>query len=190
MIRINLLPKTKQPSMWPSGEHVLLASALTYFSIIILLVAVSYYRVWDLQTQVAQIEQNQLLLKMSSANMETASEKRQEIETKTKLLLKLTDERVSFHSVLSHVSAILPPQVWLTEISTRNNNQNSYRETQRGSSSSFVVNLKGRALTYNDIAAFMQKLEQDEYFSGVVLVKAERINSSNDSQFEIAAQIR
>jgi Tfp pilus assembly protein PilN len=183
MIRINLLPKAKRPSIWPSVEYAALAAALLIFLMVSVSFATGYYQIWSLKKEALEIEQQKLLLKQSAGNMKTTNERRQAIEAKTDLLLKLTKERVSFYALKSHLSEILPPEVWFSEISAKNNN----RENNLGSA---TVNIRGRALSANDIAAFMQKLEQDEYLKDAVLLKAEKIDQSNGSQFEITAQIR
>jgi len=177
------LPKNKRPSALPSGGNILLFIGITAFLISAAFAAFNYYQISVLKNKAAQIEQQKDLLKISGANLETDREKRRKIDEKAKLLFKLTAERVSLYAILSHLSGIMPPEVWLVEADIKKNGKENI-------AGNVTIVLKGKALTYGGIAALTQKLEKDEYLLNAVLLKAEKIDSSGFSRFEITAQAK
>jgi type IV pilus assembly protein PilN len=68
----------------------------------------------------------------------------------------------------------MPRKVWLTEI---------------GSAQKGVLQLKGNALTYPELMAFLAKLEQDKLFTESILLKAENDSKESFTKFEITAKL-
>ena len=73
-----------------------------------------------------------------------------------------------------HLGGFMPRKVWLTEI---------------GSAQKGVLQLKGNALTYPELMAFLAKLEQDKLFTESTLLKAEHDGKEAFTKFEITAKL-
>ena len=91
------------------------------------------------------------------------------------MLVKLTKERKSWYAIVSRFGIITPPQIWLTEL---------------GASDKNVILIKGNALTYPDLANFMQQLEGDEFFAEPVLIKAEKDAKFATTRFEMTVKLK
>ena len=88
-------------------------------------------------------------------------------------MLELTKQRTSQYTILTHVAAIIPPQVWLNEIMV--DEQKNFR-------------IRGQAATYSDLAFFLEKIEKESFFKNPVLVKAERDAMLSTMKFEITVE--
>ncbi|MDR1702937.1 MAG: PilN domain-containing protein [Sporomusaceae bacterium] len=177
MIRINLLPVNKRPSLLPAGANILLLLSLTAFFLNAALAAFNYYQILGLEERLEQVERQNALLRLDAVKMAADRNKERQIDAKVDLLLKITGERFSLSALLAHLGNIMPQEVWLSETSVKKGDR---RENN-------TVTLKGQTANYDAIAAFMQKIEQDGYFTNPVLVKAEKAGQHN--QFEITATL-
>ena len=189
MLRINLLPKSKRPSIWPAFSSILLAAGIIFFLLSVGFAAFNYYQAWNLKLQIARLEQQKLLMKQVADHSLIAAKKERAIALRIKLLANFTSARTSWNYILTYLSDVIPPGVWLTEISSKNQADEINKDNKNNVGDLFLT-LKGKALAYPDIAAFIQKLAADERFVNPVLVRAEKVDSFEGSQFEIRVRMK
>ena len=173
MIRINLLPPAERQPAWRTGR---IFTALTLL-VAVALAGVQVYYVLMLDhtdRRLAETRNQYELLRPTRDAMLAAGAKQQAVDEKNAVLMALTKERTSWYAVLTQLGAKMPPELWLTEITT-----------DKGG-----VKLNGLAKSYPDLAAFMRKLEQDAVFAEPVLVKAEKDAASAATRFEMTVKIK
>ena len=173
-IRINLLPPEQQPPKWRYGR-LLLAPVIAMLLVVGTLFGYGEYRHWMLEQELAQTRGRYESLSVGEQQMRIAQARLAAVQAREKILLQLSASRYSWHGAMSHLGAFMPRQVWLTEI---------------GSAQKGVVLLKGNAISYAELVAFLGKLEQDRFFVESTLLKAEQNERSPLTQFEITAKIR
>src|SRR5690349_14061408 len=139
MIRINLLPPDEQAAK-RSLSVVFLAMGL----LMLLLCASWYgygaYRIWSLENSLRDTANRYELLRPTQDKMQTVNTKQQQLDAKNNILTVLTKERKSSYAVVTRLATITPQQVWLTEVA---------------SAEKRLIRIKGQAMTYPDLAAFL-----------------------------------
>ena len=172
-IRINLLPPEQRPPRWRYGRLLSLPVLL-----VLLIIAGIYgyreYRYWELEQQLAATRSRYEALAASEQQMRIAQTRQAAVQAREKILLELSGGRNSWHGAMSHLGVFMPRRVWLTEI---------------GSAQKGVLQLKGNALTYPELMAFLAKLEQDKLFTESTLLKAEHDGKEAFTKFEITAKL-
>ncbi|MDF2568491.1 MAG: hypothetical protein K0R55_95 [Sporomusa sp.] len=172
-IQINLLPPAERQTRWPING-LFVATAFIMFIFFAIFAGLNAYSIYMIENNLASAQQQLELLKPTQEKMVSFNLQQQEINAKTTLLTKLTTERRPWYTIVSKLAIIVPPQIWLDEISS--SDKNSFK-------------IKANALTYPDLANFMQRVEQDEMFSEPVLIRAERDNQSAITRFEMTIKI-
>ena len=171
-IRINLLPPEQRPPRWRYGRLLSLPVLL-----VLLIIAGIYgyreYRYWELEQQLAATRSRYEALAASEQQMRIAQTRQAAVQAREKILLELSGGRNSWHGAMVHLGGFMPRKVWLTEI---------------GSAQKGVLQLKGNALTYPELMAFLAKLEQDKLFTESTLLKAEHDGKEAFTKFEITAK--
>lgn len=172
-IRINLLPPEQRPPRWRYGRLLSLPVLL-----VLLIIAGIYgyreYRYWELEQQLAATRSRYEALAASEQQMRIAQTRQAAVQAREKILLELSGGRNSWHGAMIHLGGFMPRKVWLTEI---------------GSAQKGVLQLKGNALTYPELMAFLAKLEQDKLFTESTLLKAEHDGKEAFTKFEITAKL-
>jgi Tfp pilus assembly protein PilN len=133
--------------------------------------------IWNIERQIADTCNKYELLMPVQMIMLEASAKQQVISAKNNILVTLTAERKSYHAIISHLGAITPSTIWLTEFGIVNVN---------------LIKITGMAISYPDLANFIERLEQDEVFTDPVLLGAE-INPNSAVvlvEFEISVKLK
>ncbi|SMD06511.1 PilN domain-containing protein [Sporomusa malonica] len=173
-IQINLLPPEERQERWPVNRLFAVAAllGLMCFS---LFAGYNVYRVYELERDIAAVEQQLQLLQPTQDKMVSTNSQQQVINAKNTLLTKLTTERKPWYAVVSRLAVIVPPQIWLEELGTGDKN---------------TFKMKGNALTYPDLANFMQLLDQDDMFIEPVLIRAERDSQSVVTKFEMTVKVK
>lgn len=168
-IKINLLPPDERQERWPVNRLFAVAAllALLCFGA---LAGYNAYTIAKLESSLAAVRQQLELLRPTQEKMVATNAQQQGINAKTALLTKLTTERKPWYALAARLAVIMPPQIWLDELGTAD--KNTFR-------------LKGNALTYPDLANFLQLLEQDDLFTDPVMIRAERDNLSAVTRFEM-----
>ena len=172
-IRINLLPPEQQPPKWRYGRLLLLPVVLMLL-VIGALFGYGEYRYWSLEQELIQTRSRYESLASGEQQMRIAQTRLAAVQAREKILLQLNNGRYSWHGVMSHLGVFMPRRVWLTEI---------------GSAQKGVLQLKGNALTYPELMAFLAKLEQDKLFTESTLLKAEHDGKEAFTKFEITAKL-
>ena len=172
-IRINLLPPEQRPPRWRYGRLLSLPVLL-----VLLIIAGIYgyreYRYWELEQQLAATRSRYEALAASEQQMRIAQTRQAAVQAREKILLELSGGRNSWHGAMVHLGGFMPRKVWLTEI---------------GSAQKGVLQLKGNALTYPELMAFLAKLEQDKLFTESTLLKAVHDGKEAFTKFEITAKL-
>ncbi|WP_094604672.1 hypothetical protein SPSIL_020990 [Sporomusa silvacetica DSM 10669] len=172
MITINLLPPSERMPTWLFKKTVLLCGIILlvlYGSIF----AYNWYTIWSLEKDLAAARQHYSLLRPTEDNMQLAANKQQAIDKKNNTLVAITKEQKSWHAVISHFAMITPSQIWLTELAVSDKNG---------------ILLKGNAMTYPDLANYLDSLEKDKLITEPVLIKAEQDSKFNYTKFEMTVK--
>lgn len=178
MIRVNLLPPEMRGRQLAFRRvFTLIASAV--FLLLFLLYAYDYMELRSLEQKQRQAQESHALLKRSEQRQAEIEQKRQKIAAKNAILVELSKSNTSWHAVLIHISDLIPDNIWLREISL-----NEKRE----------LIIKGNAIHYQDLAAFLQKFEQNALLKDAALITSssakEESTQVESIAFEISAQFR
>lgn len=174
MIQINLLPPADRIAAFPLNRII---GGSIFFTCVLLvgLYGYGFYVEIMLQQDLQRVRTQYELLRPTQQNMITANQKLQATANKHTILTDLTKERKSWHAVFAHLGMVIPEQVWLTEVSAGNDN---------------LLLIKGRAANYPEVAAFIEQLAKDSFFSEPVLIKAERDMILEAARFEVSVKIK
>lgn len=173
MIRINLLPKEERKSTLRTGWLYASIFGLLFFSFAFIY-AYHAVKILSLENEIQAMQRQDALNRLTQQKMNLAGQKVQSIAVKQQTVETLSQERVSWSAVLTHLSAAMIPEVWLTEVSG-----------EKG-----VLHLKGGAEDYSFIAMFLQQLSGDSLFTAPTLVNAAKDVKQPMTQFEIAVQVK
>ena len=173
MISINLLP----PDM--RGRSIRIRRIFVTGACLVLLLCGSLYGYglyteMQLLAELEQVRNRYELLRPTQDRMFVAQQQQQQIGGKNAVLTNLTRERQSWHAVLAHIGALTPSKVWLTEMEGGNKN----------------IVLKGAAVSYPDVAAFLEKLMSDTFFAEPVLIRTEKDEELDVTRFELTVKIK
>ncbi|MEG6585546.1 PilN domain-containing protein [Dendrosporobacter sp. 1207_IL3150] len=179
MIRINLLPTEERRSELPLYR---IFSVVGVFVVLILICIYSYgyFTTSNIESKIQEKRTQYELLKPTQEKMRVTEAKVQQINAKNNILLSLTQERKSWHAIMTHIGVVKTPNVWLTEVGLAD--KNSFK-------------IKGLATSYPDLATFIKKLEQDDLFLDVALVNSEKLTNDRDysagvANFELLVKIK
>lgn len=174
MIQINLLPPEERMNVF-SLNRIIGGSIFITGVLLIILYGYGFYMELMLQQDLQRAHNQYELLRPTQQNMLAANQKLQAIASKHTILTTLTKERNSWHAVFAHLGMVVPEQVWLTEVSVGNDN---------------LLLLKGRAANYPEVAALIEQLAKDSFFSEPVLIKTERDGMLEAARFELSVKIK
>lgn len=174
MIRINLLPPAERQPDWPLNRlFAIIGSAL---AIILLLVYCStVFMIWQKERQLTEERNQYELLRPTEVAMKTAVTKQQTISAKNAILVNLTNERKSWPPLITHLAMLTTPRIWFTELGAVNKD---------------AIKIVGLADNYQEIATFLQRLEQDGIFAEPSLVQAEIMSDNKATKFEITVKLK
>lgn len=172
-IRINLLPPEQRPPKWHYGRLLVLPVVLLLLGIGVWF-AYGEYQYRQLDQRLEETRSRYEALISSEQQMQVAQTRLAAIAARERILLQLSGGRNSWHGTMAHLGSIMPRRVWLNEI---------------GSAQKGVVLMKGSAVSYADLVAFLGKMEQDRTLLEPTLLKAEQNTRNSLTQFEISAKI-
>lgn len=173
MIRINLLPPAQRKANFRMG---LLYAVIASIVLCMFGFSYAYYsvKVLFLENDIERIGRQYELERPTQGKMVLANEKNQQIVAKQTILNDLSRDRTSWALLLSHLSGIMTPEVWLTELTGEKN----------------VLHIKGGAADYVYIAKFLKQLEQDSLLSEPMLVNAQKDDKQLATEFEITVKLK
>lgn len=174
MIRINLLPPIQRQSKWPLNRIFIATSCAVLLSVSAMYAYLAY-SAWTLENKIIRMRNQYQALLPVQEQMRTTGAIQQTINSKNAILIQLTNERVSWYGIFSHLGMVAIPQVWLTDVSLADKT---------------TLKLKGMALTYPDLAAFVQKLDPSPIFGEPVLLNAEKDTVTAATKFEMTVKIK
>lgn len=171
---INLLAPIDRPSRLP------LKRMGGFFLIITGCIMVGIYsygqsNIMAMQHKINIIRVESELLRPTEQKMRAVSERQQVIQTKNNILVSLTNERKSWHAVLTHLGVVITGNVWLHEVGITENS---------------LLRIKGVAENYPEIAAFIKRVEQDDFFLEPKLVGTETASLAEHTTFEIIVKVK
>jgi type IV pilus assembly protein PilN len=166
MIQINLMPLTERTIKWPLLRIFLIAGIIVgvIFSSIY---SYNLYTIWCMERIIVNLNNQYELLRPTQAKIMIVSGKQQAIVAKNNILIGLTNERKSWHTIITHLGVAVTSQMGLTELTIADNN---------------MLKIKGVTNNYSEVVRFLQTIEQDKIFEDPVLLKAE----SNFSALQVA----
>lgn len=177
MIRINLLPpEERQPKLPLTRIFTVIAAVFT--SSLLAIYSYGFFTILNLESNLQDIRIQYELLRPTQEKMQATNAMLQEINTKNAILVTLTQERKSWHSIMTHIGVLTTPNVWLTEVGLVEKNS---------------LKIKGMAASYPDLAGFIKKLEQDELFVDTALLNAEKFNTNltaGVASFELLVKVK
>jgi type IV pilus assembly protein PilN len=173
-IRINLLPYEERPPKWYYGR-LLMLPVLAVLLVIAVLFGYGEYRVWTLQKEYTETRSRHEALTDAEQQMKVAQTRLAAVQAREKILLQLSKSRYSWYGTMAHLGGFMPRQIWLSEI---------------GSAQKGILQIKGSALNYQDLVAFLGTMENDKVFIEPVLLKAEQTEGNPVTQFEISTKVR
>lgn len=173
-VKINLLPPSQRQPRWPVNLLIAVGASMIV-AVLIGVAGFHRYTIWQLEQELAAMQQQHALLTVTQKKMLLGNDKNQQAETKTGLLLTLTAERKPWHAIINRLAVITPPQIWLTELTG----------VDKGG-----LQIKGNALTYPDLVAFLQLLEHDELLTTPQLARAEQDVKLAVTRFELTVKVK
>lgn len=173
MISMNLLPPAERRPVIPL-KRVFGAVSLAGIMVCITLYAFGFYHEYKTEQQVIEERNRYELLSPTRAKIRTVEEQQKLLASKNKIILTLTKERRSWHTVLAHLGAIAPQALWLTEI--------------KGDMKQLT--LQGKAVTYQDLSVYMQNLAAHQVFDEPVLLRSEPDGSTGVTRFEFTVKLK
>ena len=175
MMRINLLPQEERQSKW-QFHRIFTMVSLVIGLLCISIYAYGEYQIWSVGRQLQEAGNQYQLLRPTQEKMLAAGNKQQSINAKNNILLTLTTERKSWYSILARLGAVVPPAVWLTDLSMTD---------------ATLLRLSCMAVSYPDAADFLRRLEKDDMFNDLTLIKAEHGDMALPvTKFEITVKLK
>lgn len=177
MIRINLLPPEERQPKLPL-TRIFTVIGVLFASILLAIYSYGFFTIFNLESKLHDTRIQYELLKPTQEKMQATNAILQDINAKNAILVTLTQERKSWHSIMTHIGVLTTPNVWLTEVGLVEKNS---------------LKIKGMAVSYPDLAGFIKKLEQDELFVDTVLLNAEKFNTNQTTgvaSFELSVKIK
>ena len=165
MIRINLLPIRQTQKRQTVQQQLLLGAACL---IVTLIGCIVWYAkvssdAKSLQQSIAQKRQDVTKLEKIIGEINQLEDKRKELEEKQKIISNLRKGKTGPVRALDDLSSLIPDRVWVTNLSEK-----------RG-----AVTLEGKAITHEDVSAFMKALQKSKYFTGVTLDYSKESSQKN-----------
>ncbi len=179
MIRINLLPPEERRTQLPLARiFLIITTGVIGFGIAVY--TYGFFTIMNLENQLHDTRNQYELLKPTQEKMQSTTAIVQQIQAKNAVLIALTQDRKSWHAIMTHLGVLATTNVWLNEVSLAEKN---------------LLKIKGMAGSYPDLAAFIKKLEQDAFFTDVLLLNAEKFNqdknpSTSVANFELSVKIK
>lgn len=172
MNSINLLPLSERQSKWHINKLIFI------LSILLVLIYSSIYmhnafKILKIEKELLATRNQYELLQPTLKIIKKSNDKLQLIDTKKRIVALLTNERQPFYTVIQRIVAMMPQQLWLTNLN----------KTDKG-----LLQLKGVATTSSVVAEFIEKLEKDSFFLEPTLVKVESDTVASLLLFEITVK--
>jgi len=174
MIRINLLPLAERQSKWPVTK-LMIAAGLFVMLIFSCIFTYNLFAVWNLEQSIQTTRNQYQALQPTRVLMDSANAKQQQFDKKNNIVATLTKERQSLYNVIQHLSAQASSEICFTDL----------LKTDKG-----VIQIKGWTTTYPLVAAFMQTIENDQFFMEPLLNNVEQDANTQITKFDIAVKPR
>ncbi|EIW18280.1 MULTISPECIES: PilN domain-containing protein [Pelosinus] len=169
---INLLPFVERQPKWSIDKLIFI------FSMLLVLIYSSIYtynefKIFKIEKELQAIGNQYELLQPTLEIMQKSNDKLQLIDTKNKIAALLTNERHPLYTLIQRIVAIMPQQLWFTNLSKSDNG---------------LLEMKGAATTYSVVAEFIENMEKDTFFLDPTLVKVEFDTAASLLIFEITVK--
>lgn len=171
--KINLLPPKKLTAIpW---EKAALAAAVLFVGLLVSCFGYNAYQIWSAQQELKGLERQYALLQPTQEKMNRAKTTLQLIHAKNKLMVSLTKQNTSPYAFTARLGVVTPEGVQLTEVAA---------------SEKAGVVMRGQAASIPRVAAFIDNLAGDIYFSEPVLISVQEDTKQQTVIFEISAKLR
>jgi Tfp pilus assembly protein PilN len=173
MVRINLLVKAERPSDNLLKIMLIVGSLLVVFS----MSGVYGYGVfqhWSVTRQLVQLHSQIEELAMVQQKIEKAKQAELVINKKQKIFNDLNRKRVLWHIFIADLATLTPKNVWLNEFNYTGKD----------------IKISGGAVSYSDLAFFIQQLENDKRVIDPMLDTAGKDKQQDKVNFGIVVKTR
>ena len=135
--------------------------------------AYNAFKILKIEKELQGLRNQYELLQPTLEIMQRSNDKLQLIDKKNQIAVLLTKERQPLYTLIQHIVAIMPQQLWLTNLS----------KSDKG-----LLEMKGAAITYSVVAEFVKNMEGDTILFDPMLVKVEFDTGASFLRFEIAVK--
>lgn len=160
MIRINLLPRDERLPEIPHARVSLFFVALFLLVVGGAYAGLEFYNA-QLAQDIAAAQTRYEELQPVRVDMAQATDKQRQIDAKLALVNQVVKNRHEPYNIMPRIAQQLSDTVWLDETKVT------------GDDNGRVLEVKGGTTSYNELAAFISRLEQDAVFSMVTLKSTE-----------------
>jgi Tfp pilus assembly protein PilN len=176
VIRINLLPKEEQ---LPEIPHARISLFFVAVLVVILggIFAVVSLRTWSSEQDLDLVREHYEALRPVRDAMDQAGDKQKRIDAKMLLVKALERTRTAPYNIFPRIAAVLTEGVWLDETKVSQNNAG-------------VIELKGQAVAYPNLAEVITRLEAEGTFKSVTLKSTEGDNKTGTWKFTIELKLK
>ncbi|MBP2653914.1 MAG: Fimbrial assembly family protein [Firmicutes bacterium] len=176
MNRINLLPVAERRPDIPYGRIAV------FFVVVVLLVIGCIYGVEEyslrlLEGEVAATQARYEELLPVRQAMEAAGDKQKQIDAKQALVNELEKSRTTPYNLLPRIAGLLTNDIWLDE-------------TIVNKTDGRIITLKGETGEYDELAAFVTRLEAEPLFYSVMLKSTEGDTKLGTLKFTIDLKLK
>ena len=175
MIRINLLP-VRAKKKREFGQQI-----LVLFAVLVVGTLVGNYlwyrsvddRLTQVNGQIASTRAQITQLEKTIGEVKTITEDKKKLEDKLKVLDTLKKARTGPVKVLDELSTVIPQRVWIADFDEK----------------SGQMVMKGFAVAYEDLSAFVKKMKSSKYFTDVTIKKASQKTDNGSVDWEINCRV-
>ena len=137
---------------------------------------------WEVHAAEAErmeAEQQRKNLAQAASQKKEIEDLQRDVALREDKLTALTKERTSWYSVLVHFGANTVDGVWLEDVSLQD------------CAARNILHLKGRAINYAALTAFLARLEHDDFFAGTpVLESSSMAADDHELEFSLAVSLQ
>ncbi len=179
MIRINLLPVRAAKKKEIGRQQLVFFAAVIFLALVL-----NAFWWWTVDNEKSERLAKEVKLKNDIAQLEriigevnTISKDKKALEDKLAVLNELKKSRSGPVKMLDALATIIPPKVWITNITEKNNS----------------VTVKGSAISNEDVADFMRELKKSPFFKEPSLKKTVQKDDSKNGvkyvEFELTCSV-
>lgn len=178
MIKINLLPPSQRKAFIPV-DRIFIAIMITIFLVFAVVYIYGCVETASLEKQITADREAYRLLSQTIERKSAIEQNILLVEQKNEILLRLSKQNNSWHSILVHLGSIVPAKVWLDEVGINDKHE---------------LFIRGKYINFQSLSIFIHNFEQNTLLENPRLIVSERIevdrNEYNITSFTILANFK